>query len=86
MNRLNIISDGIAMAVIFALTPYIGGKDNPLWDQFYDSIACFAYWEVLPEKDSTEEFEETVAAVFENKGPVLPNWCSANNPHFSSLP
>ena len=42
-------------------------------------MACFAYWEALPEKESVEEFEETVAAVFSENGFSLPDWCNANN-------
>lgn len=28
--------------------PYTGGKSNPMWDDLYDSLAVFAYYEVLP--------------------------------------
>ena len=39
--------------------PYCGGKHNLMIWQLYDAIVAFAYWEVLPEKETVEEFYES---------------------------
>lgn len=46
--------------------PYTGGSKNPMCHSLYDSIACFACWEAMPEgqRESVEEFTQTVALVF----------------------
>lgn len=52
--------------------PYTGGKSNPMWDDLYDSLAVFAYYEVLPEKPTLEEFEQVVAQNFNRVH--FPSW------------
>lgn len=46
--------------------PYTGGSKNFMAHSLYDSIACFAYYEAMPEenRETVEEFTETVALVF----------------------
>jgi len=46
--------------------PYIGGRENNQCHSFYDSIICFAYWDVMPQdkKESVEEFTDTVSLIF----------------------
>ena len=57
--------------------PSIGGGKNPMADQLYDSIACFAYWEALPEKESVEDFAETVNETFFGfHAPTFPRFLS----------
>lgn len=63
--------------------PYTGGGRNLMAHALYDSIACFAYWEALPQdrKESVEEFTRTVALVC-NCDPAKkrnPEWLTANN-------
>lgn len=50
----------------------------------YDSIACFAYWEAMPEenRENVQEFTETVALVFNgdtSKKKRNPEFLTANN-------
>ena len=45
--------------------PYCGGKHNLMIWQLYDAIAAFTYFEVLPEKETPEEFTKTCAVIFE---------------------
>lgn len=45
--------------------PYCGGKHNVMIWQLYDAIAAFACYEVLPEKETLEEFEKTCTVIFE---------------------
>ncbi len=62
--------------------PYIGGAKNPMADQLYDSLVCFAYWEALPEKESVEEFKVTVDSVFFGYNiRTFPKWFSGQNQH-----
>lgn len=64
--------------------PYCGGKSNPMIWQLYDAIACFAYWEVLPEKESVEEFAETCNLAFGIKpGKSLPKILTVDNQKFA---
>lgn len=64
--------------------PYTGGSRNPMAHSLYDSIACFAYWEAMPEdrKETVREFTETVALVFNgdtSKKKRNPDFMTANN-------
>lgn len=63
--------------------PYTGGSKNPMCHSLYDSIACFAYWEAMPEgqRESVEEFAQTVAFVFngETVKKRNPEFFTANN-------
>ena len=60
--------------------PYIGGAKNPMADQLYDSLICFAYWEAIPDKETVEEFKKTVdRTFFGQKLPTLPRWFSGEN-------
>lgn len=64
--------------------PYTGGRRNLQAHALYDSIMCFAYWEAMPEgrRETVEEFEETVALVFNgdvSKARRKPEWLTANN-------
>lgn len=63
--------------------PYTGGSKNPMCHSLYDSIACFAYWEAMPEgqRESVEEFTQTVAFVFngETVKKRNPEFFTANN-------
>lgn len=64
--------------------PYTGGSRNFMAHSLYDSIACFAYWEAMPEgqKETVEEFTETVALVFNgdtSKKKRNPEFLTANN-------
>lgn len=52
--------------------PYTGGKSNPMWDDLYDSLAVFAYYEVLPQKPTLEQFEQVVALNFNRVH--FPSW------------
>ena len=45
--------------------PYCGGKHNVMIWQLYDAIAAFAYYEVLPERESPGEFTKTCEVIFE---------------------
>ena len=45
--------------------PYCGSRHNLMIWQLYDAIAAFAYFEVLPEKETPEEFTKTCAVIFE---------------------
>lgn len=63
--------------------PYTGGSRNFMAHALYDSIACFAYWEAMPQdrRETVEEFTRTVALVF-NGDTVKkrnPEWLTANN-------
>ena len=40
--------------------PYCGCKHNVMIWQLYDAIAAFAYYEVLPEQETPEEFIKPV--------------------------
>ena len=60
--------------------PYIGGKKNPMADQLYDSLICFAYWEAIPDKESVDEFKMTVDKTFFGQNiPTFPKWFSGEN-------
>lgn len=64
--------------------PYTGGNRNFMAHSLYDSIACFAYWEAMPEgeKETVEEFTETVSLVFNgdaSKKKRYPEFLTANN-------
>lgn len=60
--------------------PYIGGSKNPMADQLYDSLICFAYWEALPNKETVDEFKNTVdQTFFGQKIPTFPRWFSGEN-------
>lgn len=64
--------------------PYTGGSKNFMAHDLYDSIACFAYWEAMPEdsKETVEEFTKTVALVFNgdtSKKKRNPEFLTANN-------
>jgi len=64
--------------------PYTGGSKNFMAHSLYDSIACFAYWEAMPEenRENVQEFTETVALVFNgdtSKKKRNPEFLTANN-------
>lgn len=64
--------------------PYTGGSKNFMTHSLYDSIACFAYWEAMPEekRETVEEFTGTVALVFNgapSKKKRNPEFLTANN-------
>lgn len=64
--------------------PYTGGNRNFMAHSLYDSIACFAYWEAMPEdrKETVEEFTKTVALVFNgdtSEKKRNPEFLTANN-------
>lgn len=64
--------------------PYTGGSRNFMAHSLYDSIACFAYWEAMPEdrRETVEEFTETVSLVFNgdtSKKKRNPEFLTANN-------
>lgn len=64
--------------------PYCGGKHNVMIWQLYDAIAAFAYWEVLPEKESLEEFTKTCEVVFEKdkERKALPHFLTVDSRGF----
>ena len=67
--------------------PYCGGKHNLMIWQLYDAIAAFAYYEVLPEKESPEEFGKTCAVVFEKDKArkPLPHFLTVDSKGFLKL-
>ncbi|MBE6993414.1 MAG: hypothetical protein E7423_02045 [Ruminococcaceae bacterium] len=67
--------------------PYCGGRHNVMIWQLYDAIALFAYYEVLPEKESLEEFRQTCMTVFgkDRARRTLPRFLTADSPAFLRL-
>lgn len=64
--------------------PYCGGKHNIMIWQLYDAIAAFAYYEVLPEKETPEEFEKTCIVIYglDKKHKQLPRFMTLGNQPF----
>ena len=64
--------------------PYCGGKHNMMIWQLYDAIAAFAYYDVLPEKETLEEFTKTCAVIFEKdkQRKVLPHFLTVDSKVF----
>ena len=54
-----------------------------IW-QLYDAIAAFAYYEVLPEKETPEEFEETCIVIYglDQQHKQLPRFMTLRNQRF----
>ncbi len=67
--------------------PYCGGKHNLMIWQLYDAIAAFAYYEVLPEKETPEEFTKTCAVIFEKdkQRKPLPRFLTVDSKGFVRL-
>ena len=67
--------------------PYCGGKHNLMIWQLYDAIAAFAYWEVLPEKETVEEFYESTGVIFGKDVPEkkLPHFLTVDSKGFLRL-
>ena len=64
--------------------PYCGGKHNLMIWQLYDAIVAFAYWEVLPEKETMEEFYESTGVIFGKDVPEkkLPHFLTVDSKGF----
>ncbi len=64
--------------------PYCGGKHNLMIWQLYDAIAAFAYWEMLPEKETVEEFYESSGVIFGKDVPAkkLPHFLTVDSKGF----
>ena len=67
--------------------PYCGGKHNLMIWQLYDAIAAFSYYEVLPEKETLEEFEKTCAVIFgkDKQRKALPRFLTVDSKGFLKL-
>ena len=67
--------------------PYCGGKHNVMIWQLYDAIAAFAYYEVLPERESPEEFTKTCAVIFEKdkQRKSLPRFLTVDSKGFLNI-
>ena len=64
--------------------PYCGGKHNVMIWQLYDAITAFAYYEVLPEQETPEEFIKTCAVIFEKgkQRKTLPHFLTVDSKDF----
>lgn len=67
--------------------PYCGGKHNMMIWQLYDAVAAFAYYEVLPEKETPEEFTKNCAVTFEKdkQRRTLPHFLTVDSKGFVRL-
>ena len=67
--------------------PYCGGKHNIMIWQLYDAIAAFAYYEVLPEKETPQEFAETCIVIFgkDRQRNQLPHFLNIDSQLFVSF-
>ena len=67
--------------------PYCGGKHNLMIWQLYDAISAFAYWDVLPEKETVDEFKESCGIIFGKDKPEksLPHFLTIDSNGFLRL-
>lgn len=59
-------------------TPDIGGKDNMMWEQLYNSLAIFAYYEVMEGKVSLSEIEDLTVEIFMGSNRVMGHFLNFN--------
>lgn len=64
--------------------PYCGAKHNIMIWQLYDAIAAFACYEVLPEKETPEEFAQTCIMIYgmDRKRRRLPRFLTVDSQRF----
>ena len=66
-------------------TPDIGGKDNMMWEKLYNSLAIFAYYEVMERKVSLSEIEDLTVEIFMGSNRVMGHFLNFNWKWFQKL-